>query len=65
MCAHSYAGVFRAGRIWFPRTPKDLDRFRENTLEMGEELSADHPGASVRDSELLLRACAALTSSPA
>jgi len=29
---------------WFPRTMRDLDGFAEKTLEMGEELDADHPG---------------------
>ncbi|KAJ1948981.1 hypothetical protein FBU59_001348 [Linderina macrospora] len=31
---------------WFPRKVSDLDTFAEKVLEMGEELSSDHPGAS-------------------
>jgi phenylalanine-4-hydroxylase len=30
---------------WFPRKITDLDGFAEKVLEMGEELSSDHPGA--------------------
>ncbi|KAJ8662175.1 hypothetical protein O0I10_001868 [Lichtheimia ornata] len=30
---------------WFPRKMADLDTFAEKVLEMGEELSSDHPGA--------------------
>ncbi|KAJ2500871.1 hypothetical protein GGH96_002392 [Coemansia sp. RSA 1972] len=30
---------------WFPRKVSDLDTFAEKVLEMGEELSSDHPGA--------------------
>ncbi|KAL1920443.1 uncharacterized protein VTP21DRAFT_820 [Calcarisporiella thermophila] len=30
---------------WFPRKLSDLDTFAEKVLEMGEELSSDHPGA--------------------
>ncbi|KAI8376988.1 Biopterin-dependent aromatic amino acid hydroxylase-domain-containing protein [Blakeslea trispora] len=30
---------------WFPRKLTDLDSFAEKVLEMGEELSSDHPGA--------------------
>ncbi|KAJ9049656.1 hypothetical protein DSO57_1022159 [Entomophthora muscae] len=30
---------------WFPRKKSDLDSFAEKVLEMGEELSSDHPGA--------------------
>ncbi|KAF7729852.1 hypothetical protein EC973_003586 [Apophysomyces ossiformis] len=30
---------------WFPRKLTDLDTFAEKVLEMGEELSSDHPGA--------------------
>ncbi|KAK3835579.1 MAG: Biopterin-dependent aromatic amino acid hydroxylase-domain-containing protein [Linnemannia gamsii] len=30
---------------WFPRKMVDLDTFADKVLEMGEELSADHPGA--------------------
>ncbi|KAJ1679139.1 hypothetical protein EV182_002656, partial [Spiromyces aspiralis] len=30
---------------WFPRKMSDLDSFAEKVLEMGEELSSDHPGA--------------------
>ncbi|KAI8986037.1 Biopterin-dependent aromatic amino acid hydroxylase-domain-containing protein [Pilobolus umbonatus] len=30
---------------WFPRKMTDLDTFAEKVLEMGEELSSDHPGA--------------------
>ncbi|CAO3634239.1 unnamed protein product [Cunninghamella blakesleeana] len=32
--------------VWFPRKLTDLDSFAEKVLEMGEELSSDHPGAS-------------------
>ncbi|ORX48850.1 tyrosine 3-monooxygenase [Hesseltinella vesiculosa] len=31
--------------VWFPRKMTDLDSFAEKVLEMGEELSSDHPGA--------------------
>ncbi|KAJ2005705.1 hypothetical protein GGI04_002142 [Coemansia thaxteri] len=31
---------------WFPRKVTDLDTFAEKVLEMGEELSSDHPGAN-------------------
>ncbi|KAJ2900577.1 hypothetical protein IWW38_000454 [Coemansia aciculifera] len=31
---------------WFPRKVSDLDTFAEKVLEMGEELSSDHPGAN-------------------
>ncbi|OMH85481.1 Phenylalanine-4-hydroxylase [Zancudomyces culisetae] len=31
---------------WFPRKMIDLDTFAEKVLEMGEELSSDHPGAN-------------------
>ncbi|KAI8080027.1 Biopterin-dependent aromatic amino acid hydroxylase-domain-containing protein [Halteromyces radiatus] len=31
--------------VWFPRKLADLDSFAEKVLEMGEELSSDHPGA--------------------
>ncbi|KAI9279338.1 Biopterin-dependent aromatic amino acid hydroxylase-domain-containing protein [Sporodiniella umbellata] len=31
---------------WFPRKLTDLDTFAEKVLEMGEELSSDHPGAN-------------------
>ncbi|KAJ2768658.1 hypothetical protein IWQ56_002854, partial [Coemansia nantahalensis] len=31
---------------WFPRKMSDLDTFAEKVLEMGEELSSDHPGAN-------------------
>ncbi|KAI8866328.1 hypothetical protein GQ42DRAFT_181390 [Ramicandelaber brevisporus] len=30
---------------WFPRKKTDLDTFADKVLEMGEELSSDHPGA--------------------
>lgn len=30
---------------WFPRKMIDLDTFADKVLEMGEELSSDHPGA--------------------
>ncbi|ORY07623.1 tyrosine 3-monooxygenase [Basidiobolus meristosporus CBS 931.73] len=30
---------------WFPRKKSDLDSFADKVLEMGEELSSDHPGA--------------------
>jgi len=30
---------------WFPRKKSDLDSFAEKVLDMGEELSSDHPGA--------------------
>ncbi|KAJ2715936.1 hypothetical protein H4R19_000922 [Coemansia spiralis] len=30
---------------WFPRKMSDLDTFADKVLEMGEELSSDHPGA--------------------
>ncbi|OZJ05067.1 hypothetical protein BZG36_02107, partial [Bifiguratus adelaidae] len=30
---------------WFPRKMTDLDTFADKVLEMGEELSSDHPGA--------------------
>ncbi|CAG8555836.1 3083_t:CDS:10 [Ambispora leptoticha] len=30
---------------WFPRKKADLDTFAEKVLEMGEELTSDHPGA--------------------
>ncbi|KAJ1921915.1 hypothetical protein H4219_000261 [Mycoemilia scoparia] len=30
---------------WFPRKMVDLDTFADKVLEMGEELSSDHPGA--------------------
>ncbi|KAI8637172.1 Biopterin-dependent aromatic amino acid hydroxylase-domain-containing protein [Parasitella parasitica] len=31
---------------WFPRKLTDLDTFADKVLEMGEELSSDHPGAN-------------------
>ncbi|KAI9278851.1 Biopterin-dependent aromatic amino acid hydroxylase-domain-containing protein [Phascolomyces articulosus] len=31
---------------WFPRKMADLDTFAEKVLEMGEELSSEHPGAN-------------------
>eukprot|EP01132_Coremiostelium_polycephalum_P007729 gene7729-9505_t len=31
---------------WFPRKISDLDRYANKTLEMGSELSSDHPGAT-------------------
>ncbi|SAL95995.1 hypothetical protein [Absidia glauca] len=31
--------------VWFPRKLSDLDTFAEKVMEMGEELSSDHPGA--------------------
>ncbi|KAL0088621.1 Biopterin-dependent aromatic amino acid hydroxylase-domain-containing protein [Phycomyces blakesleeanus] len=30
---------------WFPRKLSDLDSFADKVMEMGEELSSDHPGA--------------------
>ncbi|CAG8517407.1 10319_t:CDS:10 [Ambispora gerdemannii] len=30
---------------WFPRKKADLDTFADKVLEMGEELTSDHPGA--------------------
>lgn len=31
---------------WFPRKPRDLDAINDKCLQMGEELSSDHPGAT-------------------
>ncbi|KAI8373156.1 Biopterin-dependent aromatic amino acid hydroxylase-domain-containing protein [Radiomyces spectabilis] len=36
---------FKDSVPWFPRKLTDLDTFAEKVLEMGEELSSDHPGA--------------------
>mmetsp|Transcript_20067 Transcript_20067/g.29165 ORF Transcript_20067/g.29165 Transcript_20067/m.29165 type:complete len:419 (-) Transcript_20067:112-1368(-) len=36
--------VALAGVPWFPRTQKDLERIKGQTVQFGEELDADHPG---------------------
>lgn len=34
---------------WFTRKPSDFDSINEKCLEMGEELSSDHPGATDKE----------------
>ncbi|KAJ1914835.1 hypothetical protein IWQ60_008657 [Tieghemiomyces parasiticus] len=41
----SYATDMVDGVPWFPRQADDLERFTSRTLELGQELDSDHPGA--------------------
>eukprot|EP00163_Fabomonas_tropica_P032561 TRINITY_DN824_c0_g1_i3.p1 TRINITY_DN824_c0_g1~~TRINITY_DN824_c0_g1_i3.p1 ORF type:complete len:449 (-),score=111.09 TRINITY_DN824_c0_g1_i3:298-1644(-) len=41
-----YSDLTSESTPWFPRRISDLDRFVEEVLECGEELSSDHPGAN-------------------
>ncbi|KAG0189260.1 hypothetical protein DFQ28_003673 [Apophysomyces sp. BC1034] len=45
VCVIGQSDPTQASMPWFPRKMTDLDTFATKVLEMGEELSADHPGA--------------------